>query len=353
MTNKFSQMLSRFLPGGDKRQSASDSRNNDCFNNRDNFLRPLFQSSNLSFGPQVQSAGKMSVLPLCSNDCAGVWTSPYSGLKFGGVQGYGHVTFNNDGDGTAILPMHMGYIQKGAQNHAISAAALLAKGQSRKFDNARCVQAAQGGYLKSQEQWFFILPLKLREEMLAKRNIVSCSVLWNAIGRLGLEFGSSGRGHLDDIIQKKRAELNEYGKQFELIHNQRGAVFFIDDSPVGIEIGPSAVYFADIWNSLVCFCYGTAAMIAEQNSAANVEPIVREATVDVTRKKLRIRREMSLNRLKDAFAKLDWTPQEFTEEECLMNLRLYTFRSSSFYGQIVRRNNELIYASMFRTGIGI
>lgn len=301
----------------------------------------------------VQKVGAMSILPLQANDCEGKWTSPYSGLKFAGVQGYGTVTFHNDSDGIAILPMHMGYIQQGAQNHAISAAALLAKGESRQFKNARCVQAAQGGYLKTQEQWFFILPLKLREEMLNLRKEIGCGHMWNAIGRLGKTYGQSGRGHLDDVICKYRAELNVYGKQFEQTSNQRGALFFLDDQLVGIEIAPSKAYFSDIWNSLVCFCYGTAAHTLKRKTDTSNEIIQREKNLEQVRKNLIRRRDQYTVSLFDHLKSINWKIKSIDEEESLMDLRLNTVHTDKFYGQIIQRNKELIYASLFRKGIGV
>ena len=247
--------------------------------------------------------------------------------------------------------MHMGYIQDGAQNHAISTAAMLAKGESRRFDNARCVQASQGGYLKTQEQWFFILPLALREEMLDKRKITGCGELWGAIGRYGRRFGSSGRGHLDDVICKYRASFNEYEKEFELCPNQRGAVFFINDVPVGIEIGPTPEYFKDIWSSLICFCYGPSAWEAERDFSKPSETVKRDSTLEETRQKLLARRLEYSGELTSRLAGLDWTVVENLEEEKFLELSLSTIRTSCFYGQMIHRENKLIYASLFRTGM--
>ena len=317
-------------------------------------LSALMSSSN-TFG-LIQRSGRLSVLPILGDDCPGSWTSPYSGLKFTGVHGYGHVSFHNDGGGTAILPMHMGYIQAGAQNHAMSTAAMLAKGQEKHFDDARCVQASQGGYLESREQWFFILPLKLREEALVNRSKSGYSVLWNAIGRLGRRFGSSGRGHLDDVICKRRGELNVYDRQFELLNRQVGAVIFLDNQPIGIEIGPTAEYFADIWTSLINFCYGSAALEAEMSTAKKndeSETVIREASLAGLRSQLMYRRESVTNQLINSLASCSWQMTENKVEETLFNMELATVRTADFYGQVIRDKSTMIYASMFRVGLGV
>ncbi|MBE6425758.1 MAG: hypothetical protein E7029_07230 [Planctomycetaceae bacterium] len=325
--------------------------------NSNSLLRPAeslgFIGSSFRFGA-VQKAGHLSVLPILGRDCEGKWISPYSGLKFTGVHGYGCVSFHNDTDGTAILPMHMGYIQEGAQNHAISAAALLGSGQERRYENARCVQAAQGGYLKTAEQWFFILPLKLRQEMLERRAQIGCGKMWDAIGRLGRRFGSNGRGHLDDTICKHRAELNEYGKQFELLPEQVGAMFFLDKRLVGIEIGPTAEWFADIWNSLICFCYGTAAWELEKVSQTQNESVSRCASLEEVREKLLARRTDRTQTLLADIESCDWEVKENEVEENLLDLQLSTLKTGDFFGQTIRRDDQqLVYASMFRLGLGV
>lgn len=302
----------------------------------------------------IQRSGSLSVLPIFGRDCPGTWTSPYSGMKFTGVHGYGTVSFRNDTGGNAVLPMHMGYIQAGAQNHAVSTAALLAKGQERTFKNARCIQEAQGGYLQTREQWFFILPLKLREEALMNREKIGCGVLWRAIGRLGSRFGSTGRGHLDDVICKHRAELNVYDRRFELLPHQVGAVFFLNDQPVGIEIGPTAEYFADIWTPLLNFCYGTAAYEAEKTSPPEEtlsEPTP-EKTLDSLRSRLMDRRADVTKRLIGSLASCSWKMSENVVEETLLDMELATVRTDHFYGQVVRNGSEMVYASMFRSGLG-
>lgn len=325
--------------------------NYDSFFGVSQFLGSM--NSELGIGA-AQRAGHLSVIPVLGKNCSGLWTSPYSGLKFTGVHGYGCVSFKNDTDGNAILPMHMGYIQEGAQNHCISAAAMLGKGQERRYNDARCVQASQGGYLKTREQWFFILPLKLREETLSLRGESGCGKIWDAIGRLGRRFGSSGRGHLDDTICKHRAELNFYGKQFELLPNQIGALFFLDEEPVGIEIGPTAEWFADIWDSLLCFCYGTAAWELEGQNVRREAAPQRLNTLEAVRGQLIERRCAYTQSLLDGLGKCSWELQENEEEENLLDLRLSTLRTKDFFGQTIKRGgSELVYASLFRTGLGV
>src|ERR1041384_5428821 len=138
----------------------------------------------------VQRSGVMSVLPLFGPDHGAQFASPLSGLKLAGVKGYGNITLESSAErGVAIVPLHIGYIQDQAQNHALCRSGFIGSGQKVLFEDACCVQQAQGGYLESKEQWFFILPLELREEALKLRGLKSYSKLWGGISRLNEKFG--------------------------------------------------------------------------------------------------------------------------------------------------------------------
>ena len=77
--------------------------------------------ANRCFGTP-QRSGVMTVLPLLGNDGNGRFATPLSGLKLSGVEGYGNVQMENSSGkagGVAIVPLHIGYIQDRAQNHAL------------------------------------------------------------------------------------------------------------------------------------------------------------------------------------------------------------------------------------------
>src|SRR5690606_30781878 len=66
-----------------------------------------------------QRSGALTVLPLFGREHTGRFAPPLSGLKLAGVKGYGNITLENAMDGVAIVPLHIGYIQDQAQNHAL------------------------------------------------------------------------------------------------------------------------------------------------------------------------------------------------------------------------------------------
>ncbi len=295
-----------------------------------------------------QQSGAMTVLPIFGTDIQGRFVSPLSGLKLSQVRGYGNMELSNpSASGIAIAPLHMGYIQDKAQNHALCRSAFIGAGQKLMFEDACCVQASQGGYLEGREQWFFILPLPLREKALALRGQAGYSKLWDDISQLNQQLGLANRGHLEEILSKKRAFLTQYQSRLELLPQQTGALFFIKDKLAGVEIAPSVAYFQELWMPLVCFCYGVAAMHEEKDF--EVKPLI-----DFTASNLKeLRSQLQQSRLRHQEQVRNWLAEipveqfEVQEEERFLELRLQTVIGNNFVGQFVEEEGRLVYASMF------
>ncbi|GAB4187844.1 MAG: hypothetical protein Fur006_27980 [Coleofasciculaceae cyanobacterium] len=307
-----------------------------------------FDLSPYRFGMPQQS-GMLTVLPVFGSDNDGRFVAPLSGLKLSQVRGYGNMELSNPAEtGIAIVPLHMGYIQDRAQNHALCRSAFIAAGQKLMFEDACCVQAAQGGYLEGREQWFFILPLQLREEALELRGKEDYSKLWDAISRLNEQFSLANRGHLEQILSRKRAFLTQYQSRLELLPHQTGAVFFIGDKLAGVEIVPSAAYFQELWMPLVCFCYGVAAMYQEKDLEVN-KPLIPFWASNLQE----LRKQLNQSRLERQELVRNWlaqTPAEefgIEEEERFLSLRLQTVTGKHFAGQFVEEEGRLLYASLF------
>lgn len=296
-----------------------------------------------------QQSGAMTVLPLFGPSIEGRFVSPLSGLKLSQVRGYGNMELSNPSEtGIAIAPLHMGYIQDQAQNHALCRSAFIAAGQKLMFEDACCVQAAQGGYLEGREQWFFILPLQLREKALELRGQNNYSKLWDGISRLNQQFGLPNRGHLEQILSRKRAYLTQYQSRFELLPNQIGALFLIRDKLAGLEIAPSVAYFQELWMPLVCFCYGVAALY-EENNPEETKPLAPFSASNLSELRERLH-QSRLKRQQQARTWLAHTPREqfeVKEEERFMSLRLQTVTGKHFAGQFVEEEGRLVYASVF------
>jgi hypothetical protein len=295
-----------------------------------------------------QQSGPLTMVPLFGPDADGRFTPPLSGLKLGGVRGYGNVELHNPSpSGVAIVPLHIGYIQDQAQNHALCGSAFLGAGQKRLFDDACCVQQAQGGYLESKEQWFFVLPLALRDEALALRGQKNFGKLWPAITRLNQRFGLEARGHLEQLICRKRPVLTQYQSRLELLPGQTGALFFLGDRLAGVEIAPGAAYFREVWMPLVCFCYGTAAQELERVAPPlpAPEPLAARSLPEL-RERLAESRAARLHQVSEWLARTPAEQLRRQEEERYLDLRLFTATGEHYSGQFVEENDRLLYASL-------
>ncbi len=309
-----------------------------------------------------QRSGAMTVVPILGPDCPGDFVGPLSGLKLAGVHTYGKLELaNSQTTGLAIVPLHMGYIQDRAQNHALCSAAFLDAGQQRVFNDACCVQSAQGGYLQGGDQWFFILPLALRSESLQLRGKEDYSKLWQVIGRLNSQLGLPERGHLEQVLSRERAYLNQFQSRFERLPHQVGAAFWIGDRLAGLELAPTAAYFAEIWMPLVCFSYGVAAMGLEwqqqkqsqqQGRRDLPKPYVAGDLADL-RSAIQLDRLGQRQQLQSQMQQL--TAEDFSVElaQQFGKLQLSTLQSEGFAGQVVQAETRPVYASLFAKSFAV
>lgn len=290
-----------------------------------------------------QRAGVLTMVPIHGPERPGI-VPPRSGLKLKQVVGYGSVELRNPAPaGVAIVPLHIGYIQEGAQNHALCSAALLGAGETRRFDDACCVQAAQGGYLEGRDQWFFVLPLELRAQALALRGQPGYSKLWQDITVLNARYRLPARGHLEQILTRERAVLTQFRNRLELLPGQLGALFFLGERFAGLEIAPDPRYFAEMWMPLVCFAYGVSAWHEHRPLPATQ---ALEAG-DIAG----LRAELASSRARQRDEVLSWMPPasglNSKDEESYLDLHLSTVYGEGITGQLVREHERLVYASIF------
>ena len=271
--------------------------------------------------------------------------------------------------GVAIVPLHMGFVQDGAQNHALCRSAFLAPGQELLFPDACCVQASQGGYLAERDQWFFVLPVELRAAALELRGVANYSKLWPAISHLNRRYGLVARGHLEQVLTRKRAALTQFQNRLELAPGQTGALFFVGDRLAGVEIAPDPRYFAEVWMALVCFAYGAAALHAGEpdpvtepydvsdvpsgSSGSTGASQVDVSTVDKVRAALVAERRAVADEVRGWLAGAEWDVTDRIEEERFLELRLSTVVGERVGGQIVTEGECLVYASLFSRELAV
>jgi len=292
---------------------------------------------------QPQRAGVLTVVPLFGPAYPGIGSPAH--IKLARVVGYGKCLLTNSGDGVAIVPLHIGYIQDAAQNHALCRSAFLAPGQELLFADACCVQQSQGGYISERGHGLFVLPVELRAAALDLRGVENYSKLWPAITTLNTRYGLPARGHLEQVLTRKHAVLTQFQSRLELLPEQLGALFFIGERLAGIEIAPDPRYFAEMWVALVCFAYGPAAW-----NGGTVEETVEPyevSTLDELRTALTLDRRAFADQTTRWLAEAPWQATDVEETERFLDLRLSTVHGGQVAGQIVTDGKRLVYASLF------
>ncbi|RKS73588.1 hypothetical protein BZB76_4288 [Actinomadura pelletieri DSM 43383] len=324
-----------------------------------------------------QQAGALTMVPISGPAHPGI-APPRTGLRLSGVPGHGRVELTNTtATDVAIVPLHIGYVQDGAPDHALCRSAFLAPGQTLPFEDARCVQADQadqagqadqGGRLTGRDQWFFVLPLELRARALDLRGVHGHTELWDDIADLNARHDLPRRGNLEQILSRRRPVLTQFQSRLEPLPGQVGALFFVADRFAGLEIAPDPAYFAEMWAALVCFAYGVAAWHAEPTppttpptASFTASPMgppagapaalrIRDGENGTSGLRAALERDRAA-RLADIGARLaampTTGPAELREEDRHLDLRLSTVTAPHLAGQIVTRNDRTVYASLF------
>lgn len=219
----------------------------------------------VELGP-AQTVGLMQVIPLCSELEDNRFAAPARARVR--TTNYGTLEINNPGGGTLLLPSAAAYIVKqAAQDHALPHAALVGAGARRAFGTALCVQPGQGGLISEDAYPLSILPFPLREAAYGTRGAGRFDRLWGPLGGLCRAGGTRGND-LAAFLDHFERELDLFVAEFERIPHQVGAVVLVGGRILGIERGPSAAWFADVWAALIRECYGSAAVLARRQGVA-------------------------------------------------------------------------------------
>lgn len=274
-------------------------------------------------------------------------------LKLVEVESYGTVVLENtSARDPLIVPMHIGFFQPGAQNHATSRTLIIGAGERPTIRDCFCVQAAQGGLLQEHQQRFLMLPLSLRAEALRSQRQEEFSRLWSAIDEYTRYHGIVTGGHLERFLRPNFARLLPLRHALENVADQVGAAYFIGGRLAGVEVAPNTAYWQELAPILTMYCYGPAALLAERRGCERVaESLDLEALVDLDDlaarlRDVRIREAATRAEIVEEFACQQWGE---TREEDSHGLQLATLKSASWSGQLIRdAGKQLRYASVFR-----
>ncbi|HEX5273363.1 MAG TPA: hypothetical protein VFW33_22860 [Gemmataceae bacterium] len=277
---------------------------------------------------------------------------PLSHLKLAGVRTYGKLELHSTAErGLLVAPMHVGFFQEGAQNHATSRTLVLDAGERLVVDDCFCIQQAQGGLLKAAQQRFVMLPLGLRRTALERRGTVGFSRLWADIDTFTRQYGVARGGHLERFLRPYFARLQPYRHGLEALPGQVGAAYFVAGRLVGVEVAPNPAYWQDLCPILAIYGYAPAAVLAlDRGLTAGREPLSLDGVEDVDdlADRLAAARGRQQERRADALRReVDPLAKAWADDEVRHGLRVQTLLGEPWAGQQVRERGELVYLSLF------
>ena len=298
-----------------------------------------------------QTSGIMQVIPLVSDLECDAFAVPSEVLI--STTHYGKMSFRNPTDRIVLVPANATYLTaKAAQDHAMSVAGFVPGRKAKTYSNAMCVEQTQGGYIPEGQYRLSILPMSLREDALAKRQVESYGKLWESITRLKQEAKvTSGRrgGHLADFFAAFDRQLDQFVAEFERVPGMVGAVILIGGRVIGIERAPSRAYWDDVWEPLVRTCYAAEA-IRQVQMGKGVTPRttqVRAARdLDDLAAALAEAREADDAEVRTTVRSLVQDAFEVATEESQGPFSLAAIENPQFVGQIVREGPQVHYLSV-------
>jgi hypothetical protein len=307
----------------------------------------------LCAGP-VQAWGALEALALVPErpEPRPQFVAPLRHLKLAGVPSYGTVDLENTAErGLLVVPMHVGFFQEGAQNHATARALVLDAGEVLRVPDAFCVQQAQGGLLKEAQQRFLMLPLGLRPAALAQRGSQGCGRLWGEIEEFTRQYGVARGGHLERFLRPYFPRLQPLRHAFESLPEQVGAAYFVAGRLVGVEATPNAEFWADLAPVLAIYGYGPAALLAEgRGLRAPARPLGLDglADLDDLADRLAESRRLHVAEYAEEVRRVQELTAAAKPEGTRHGLDTATLTGEEWSGQVVTEGGETVYLSLFR-----
>ena len=277
---------------------------------------------------------------------------PLEALKLVEVPEYGTVVLRNtSARGLLIVPMHIGFFQAGAQNHATSRALVLDAGELLRAEDCYCIQESQGGLLKQAHQRFLMLPLGLRPAALRRRAEGDFGSMWEDIDAFNRFFGITRGGHYERFLRPYFGRLQALRHAFEPLPGQLGAAYFVGGRLAGVELAPGADYFAQVAPIFAIYCYGPAELQGLRRRWMLRRPALelRGLTdLDQLEQRLQSSRQEQREALQRELRELAELPFEQQVEQDRHGLRVETLRHGEWAGQRVRDEQHTLYLSLFR-----
>ena len=297
----------------------------------------LFDLTDYRFGTP-QQAGLLTVIPITGRQSWNVFVPPLESRRVGGRPATSSFVLQNDSESDCLLaPLHFGQPLNRNRSHILSRVALVTPAGPLDLAGEIAFPPQSSRRTRFDLTRNFILPLALRGPAWRVRHSSDTSRLTLELSDLQSQLSRHGLGTLSAAVQARNVALNTFSSRIELLTGQTGALFFVEDRPVGLEIAPSPAYFAAIWQPLLVGCYGLTALLRQQElpyAAPSPEPYSVSRLSELRTEMFRVRHQ---HQEKLEAAVTGFPEEAFTVEENQhwQNFRVRSLTGKAFAGQII------------------
>ncbi|MCW3099697.1 MAG: hypothetical protein JWL77_5315 [Chthonomonadaceae bacterium] len=285
-----------------------------------------------------QQAGSLTVVPITAQHSTDLFLPPTEadGVGYHATTGT-PMLLNRREQGCILAPLHLGIPVERSKSYVLSHTTLLAR--TERLDLAREIpfpsQPSRRTRFDTTQN--YVLPLTLRGRAWRVRRSTERARLTPELNALQIRLRRLGLGTLEAAVQARTPQMHCLSRQIELLSGQTGALFFIDDQPVGLEIAPSPAFFAALWPPLLLGCYGLTALLREQDSPVTtpmLEPYSVSRLTELRTEMFRARHQRQ-EKLEAAVTRRVEDAITIAEEQRWRNYRVQSLTGTSFAGQYV------------------
>ena len=312
---------------------------------------------------QIQQVGNMIVLPILSEQEFTQNFEDVDAVQLKHDHDYGRMEFCNSGSKIGILMQGATILtRQRAQDRTVPRTKIFA-GKAAKEVDVYCVQPNQSGHINlaqlaeeyGNEVSYKILAPGLRSAALemSSRHDHSFSQLWQSIERYSQGFGGIRR-NLISLYDENTEKLNQFVAQFEPVHNQVGAVVFINNNLVAVDFFPTYRSWSIMWRTLLRDSYGMEALrlIALEGSQMlnykiNLDDI---ATLDDLETAMNDAETAFIEAVRNLWAGSAGAEVHITKTDRIAGAECLNIECGDMFGQTVIHDNHCVYMSLVPKG---
>lgn len=294
---------------------------------------------------QPQSVANMVIIPLVGQDTEMNDVGTVADIYLERDRAYDRLTMGTNASNVTIIPGGYALItEESAQDRAVRSKELVAA-KSKREVSAFCVQSSQGGYMSkadTESKRARMLPATVRRAAYVNRNAQGYDGLWNTLSRYNSTMGLHG-DFLKTFFDRFRQQLDEFVAEFELVPHQRGAIVLINNKVVGVEIAANPMAFSAQWELLVRDCYGSEAVVQQQDVTIDETAIFSDAeTLEELDEKLQKFEDEEWDYAENLVHDILSQQETCSERQIEGNLKVVDVETDDYVGQAVRENGTII-----------